>query len=63
MKCENVYCVYYKKGKCILKRIAVDVSGMCDCCILVKVEEEILEGERAKLLELYEIDDKLNMSK
>ena len=54
MKCENCYCVYQTKGKCILEKISIDISGMCKECIYVNVDKEVLTEKKLKLLKNFE---------
>ena len=42
MKCENVFCIYEEKGKCILDNISIDVSGACTDCIYIDIDEEVI---------------------
>ncbi len=51
MKCQNTFCVYWKKNKCILEEISLDISGQCEDCILIDMDEKFLEEQRKKLLD------------
>lgn len=51
MNCENVFCIYKNKGKCILDNISLDISGSCNECIYVNIEEKILKIEKTHILE------------
>ncbi len=53
MRCENCYCVYWEKDRCILDEISLDMRGCCDECAYVVVDEAILLSERDRLLESY----------
>ena len=43
MKCENEYCIYNKKYKCILDEITLDIQGKCIECIYVDIPSQQLE--------------------
>ncbi len=43
MECENIYCVYCKNNKCLLERITIDISGLCQECIYATIDNKILE--------------------
>lgn len=57
MRCENVFCVYCNKEKCILKEISLNEIGMCDCCINVNIPEQELKKYRKTLLKMYDESD------
>lgn len=42
LSCENIFCLYQKQGKCILKSVQLDIQGNCTDCIYIKVEEDML---------------------
>lgn len=42
MECENVFCVYQEKDKCILDEICIDNIGLCCSCICVDIPDEEL---------------------
>ena len=56
MRCENGLCLYYDKGKCILDEISVDSLGMCAECMLVSIDEKIIEEKRREQLNMLEGD-------
>ena len=64
MKCENEYCIYNKDYLCILDEINIDSLGMCDSCILLKLEKDFLTNEKEKQLneieETWENSNKLD---
>ena len=43
LSCENKFCIYQKQGKCILKRVQLDIQGNCLDCIYINIEEKILK--------------------
>ncbi len=46
MICENAFCIYWNQHHCILDEIELDETGTCRTCILVSLEESILENAR-----------------
>ena len=50
MNCENNMCVYWNENKCMLEEISIDISGSCQDCIYVDIDEKILKAERKKFL-------------
>ncbi len=42
MKCENIFCIYQKKGECVLEFVDHDFFGNCTECICVEIEESLL---------------------
>jgi len=53
MECENSYCIYQHKGKCTLKHIQIDISGMCSEKIYVDLDSHTLTNAKNKLLESF----------
>lgn len=53
MKCENNYCIYEKKGECMVDEIVIDRCGMCSEYVCVDIDEIILMQEKEKLLKIY----------
>lgn len=58
MKCENGFCIYQSKGKCILENVVINSLGMCTECIYPDIDEKILNQAKSKLLKYYEKEDK-----
>lgn len=54
MKCENNFCIYCSKGKCIIEIVSIDSMGMCTECIYPDINEEILNQAKSELLKKYE---------
>ena len=54
MKCENCFCIYQSKDKCILDKISIDSLGMCTECIYPDIDEKILNHAKLKLLNDYQ---------
>lgn len=50
MNCEQEFCIYNKKYKCILKKISINALAMCEDCILVLPDYDTLEDEKRKIL-------------
>ena len=59
MYCQNKFCIYQSKDKCILNNISIDESGMCTECIYPNIDTNILEQAKNELLKKYEqLDNK-----
>lgn len=43
MKCENIFCIYERNGKCILKKVELDIIGQCRECIYLNISDEELK--------------------
>ena len=43
MNCENEFCIYNRKNKCILDDISLDIQGKCEACIYVDIPADQLE--------------------
>ena len=56
MRCENDFCIYWNDNKCILEEITINNAGICDDCILVNIEEDILKQKREETLNKYNSD-------
>jgi hypothetical protein len=50
LKCDNDYCIYNKKQQCILDEVGIDAIGMCDSCIILSLDEELLDAEKTRQL-------------
>lgn len=48
--CGNEFCIYQKKGTCILESITLDVQGTCLDCIYVRIEKDALNTLKEKSL-------------
>lgn len=46
MNCENIFCIYWEKDKCILDNINLDISGVCQSCIYIELNDKVLETYR-----------------
>lgn len=57
MDCENLFCIYFKEQCCTLDHIALDIQGQCQACIYVSLDEKLLEAERQKILQQYDVQD------
>lgn len=55
MRCENKFCVYYRKGSCLLNEITLNEIGLCMDCISVEINEDELTVKREKGRELMEL--------
>jgi len=50
MKCEFELCLYNKDEKCTLKEVAINQLGMCDNCIVISLDNGIVEAEKERQL-------------
>ena len=57
MNCENNFCIYQSKGKCVLGEVSIDSLGMCAECIYPNIDEKILNQAKSKLLMDYQKAD------
>ena len=57
MKCENSFCVYQSKGKCMLDKVSIDSLGMCAECIYPDIDDKILNQAKSKLIKGYQKED------
>lgn len=48
IKCENNFCIYYQKGRCILDHISLDDLGICSECVYIPIPEPVLQVYREK---------------
>ena len=46
MKCDNIYCVYWKNNQCIYDDTEIDLQGRCILCKYVDVDENTLRELR-----------------
>ena len=58
MKCENNFCIYQYKGRCVLNKVSINNLGMCSESIYPDIDEKILNQAKSKLLEDYQNSDK-----
>lgn len=54
MECEFSYCIYNSANKCLLNNIKINVVGMCEECIIVSIDEKILDKQKQNQLENLE---------
>lgn len=57
MNCENSFCIYQIKGKCVLDTVNIDIFGMCSECVYPVIDEKILNQAKLKLLKDYQKSD------
>ncbi len=50
MYCENNFCVYCSELRCVLDNISINISGMCTECILINIEDSILNIKKKEML-------------
>lgn len=56
INCLNKFCIYNKDDACICDYVSLDISGLCDDCILINLEDDILEERKQMLLNSYTQD-------
>ena len=49
MRCENHFCIYWKNYRCQLNQISLDIQGICQECIYLELEEDVMEAARTVL--------------
>lgn len=54
MKCDFEYCIYQREGKCAVDEIRINSLGMCDSCIVVALDESLLDASKQRHLECIE---------
>lgn len=50
MLCENLFCVYWEEDQCLLDEISLSITGSCQECIYVSLDQEILNVRRKQAL-------------
>ena len=53
MQCENYLCIFWKKDKCTLDKISLDIFGQCAECIYVDINPKIIEKQRQQMLKSF----------
>lgn len=53
MVCLNEFCIYNTDNECIFEEISLDISGVCECCILVDIDKNILNESKKNILESH----------
>jgi len=56
MKCSFEFCIYNRKGICLLDKMEINNVGMCESCIVVSLRENFLEAEKER--QLREIENR-----
>jgi len=57
MHCEFDYCVYNDQDACTLDEISIDMAGMCECCEVFNIPEEIIDTYKKKRLKEMQLQD------
>ncbi len=60
MKCENMFCIYWENDACCLKRVSLDIQGMCKECEYVSIDEKDLTVLRQNGLKKYNLINEEN---
>ncbi len=58
MDCENLFCIYWEEGHCLLRNISLNMQGICQSYLCVDVQDEILQHARKAMLKKYENEHK-----
>lgn len=53
MYCENILCIYQKNMHCSLNKILINAFGMCDDCILIDVNNVVLQNIKDKMIDEF----------
>ena len=60
MICDNDYCIYWKKNKCILDEIYLNNIGLCESCINVYIpDDELKKMRKEQLAKIEALDTEL----
>lgn len=51
LSCENEFCIYQRRGNCILQSVQLDIQGNCIDCVVIHIEKDALNNLKEKLLE------------
>ncbi len=54
MRCENNFCVYCSQMQCTLDCISINNIGLCEECILINIDDEIINVQKKKMFIEYE---------
>ncbi len=54
MRCENNFCVYCNKYECTLDKVNINNIGFFTECILIDLDENVLNEQKKKILSLFE---------
>ena len=57
--CENIFCIYQEKSKCMLDSISVDDCGLCRDCIWVTIPGQDLGKYKERTRKSFEEKDNL----
>ncbi|MCI9274365.1 MAG: hypothetical protein HFE39_10510 [Clostridiales bacterium] len=50
-KCDNIYCSFWEKDRCLLEGITVDEYGHCQEYVYPDIPEELFEQKRKEMRE------------
>ena len=48
MMCENLFCIYWENGECVLDEVTLDCQGKCNECIYIKLDEKEIKAKSAQ---------------
>ena len=53
-RCENRFCLYWEKSRCLLSYVELGTTGCCESCIQAELPEKYLQKERREQLRRLE---------
>ena len=56
MECHLELCIYNEDYQCLLEKICIDATGMCNSCIYLVVPDEELKEKKAFQRDFLEKD-------
>lgn len=56
--CDNMFCIYWNNGRCILDKIIHNAIGVCTEVIHVNIDEDILIEKRLEILKSFNDNEK-----
>ncbi len=57
MQCQFAFCVYQSDGMCLLDSISIDSMGMCEDCIVVNLDDAVLQEKKQETLIRFQAED------
>lgn len=55
--CDNIFCIYWLDGMCILDSTTHDTIGVCTQCIHVEIDKKLLNAKRIEMIRDLHIND------
>ena len=54
MECRYEFCLYNQKNECTLQKISINEAGLCEDCIAVSLDTEMLAEQKNQQLKKLE---------